>query len=62
MSDNLSIHMTIIYSKVQFFIDCVTFDPIYLWYILLISLFLQYTVDISNRYLISDDLSINMTI
>ena len=39
-----------------------TYDPIYLWYILWYIILLQYNVYIGNRYLISDDLSINMTI
>ena len=54
--------MTTIYSNVLILLIFVTFDPIYLWYILFILFFLQYNVYISDRYLISDDFSINMSI
>ena len=50
--------MTIIYSKVIFFID---FCDLYICGIFCLYHFLQYNVYISNRYLNSDDLSIDMT-
>ena len=57
--DNLSVHMTIIYSKVFLLFIFVTYIfVVYFVYII----FLQYNVYISNRYLNSDDLSIDMTI